>query len=332
MTEAMNSAAQSSAPQQESTGGVREESGVAANGNTSGESAEQDTAQTVEQAFEKLKQQREKEAPDGTQTDDAQNRGNEAEETDGDGEQPAGQSPQENALYAKARRSAEEKAKAKFEKQMAKEREAMEESYRQKQEEIFRNLGVTDPFTAKPIRTEQDYLSWKDNMLSSRIDQMLQGTKITREDLDQVIQSMPEVQQAKEVMAQAQRERDAVRAQQDEAVIASELEQIRKFDPGVQSLEDFKRLDRYDKIQEKVMRGYSFVDAYRSVYDDVVQRVYQDQAQRSAAASAASKAHMQRTVQSGAGLQHIPSGVLSAYRAMGFSDAEALREYEKQNR
>ena len=176
--------------------------------------------------------------------------------------------------------------------------------------------------------------SYLDKSEQARLSRDLSQGKLTPEALQDMVQRSVE----RAVSAAApQREVDSTEAAEAfQAQVERELEEIRQYDPSVQSVADLRCLDRADAFMDAVQNhGHSFIDAYKFVYAD---RIAEEKAKTAAAAaaqkarnSAAGKEHLRGTGSRGAGDVAIPENVMRNIRRMmpNASEKEIREAYQK---
>lgn len=213
-----------------------------------------------------------------------------------------------NAAYAEARRKVEETIRL---------RDARFEQ---------RFKGFTNPVTGKAIKTEQDYFDALDAQEELNRRQELQQQGIAPEILDDLIARSPVMKQAQQIIQHSQE-------QQTQNMINNDVEEIKKIDSSVKSIDDLVTQDNFNDVLDKIRNGYSLVDAYKIVnYEKLTQQ--STQAARQAAINAAKgKDHM--TPSSGvtdtSKTLDIPTGELGRWREM-FPDASDKELKEKYTR
>ena len=236
------------------------------------------------------------------------------------GNDTAKQDDKTNAVYAKARRQAEEKIRA--------ERERFE---REKQGQIdagvnsaIKDLGLYDPETKKPIVDAAGLKAYRESMAKRRMEQAAGAKGMTADELKELVELHPDVAAAK-----AEREAQQARAAEQAREAAqnrlnADIAEIGKINPDIKSFGDLRSLDRFDDIYAKIKMGISPLDAYRLVYMDQIIQSRTAEAGQRVRNGAQSKSHMHRMTGAAEGAAEIPESEVSVYKMLtGKSDADA---------
>lgn len=242
--------------------------------------------------------------------------------------QPAAKAntPDQNAVYADIRRRAESEARAK----------ASQEAQRIAQAEVDRTIaemGLTDPYTNKPIRTKAEYDAYKTRHNTETISRELDKAGITREAMDALIDSHPAVQQAKTA---AKAYEEAKRHEQELAAkthFENQLKEISALDNTVKTYEDLAKQPNYELIRGYVKKGLTILEAYKMANFDTLSGKKAQAAAQSAYNSAASKDHLTSTTGRGQGEIPMTRAQMDWYRKMRPNMTEKqIREDYARNR
>lgn len=235
---------------------------------------------------------------------------------------PKEQTREERAKNAAARRKAEldaavaaavERVRAE-EQQKAKDREA----------EFFRQAGLKDPTNGnKPIATMEDFQAYRRAYEAQQLSKSLQAGTLTPEQLQQVIEQTPIMQQIKAAQEEAERQKQQAERERQQAQIDAEIAQIGKLDPSIKSVEDLLKMDTAQDFYRLVKAGNSFYDAYRLANWDKITRKQTAAAQRQAQTQAASKSHLRATATRGAAPAEVPKDELEMFKML---NPDATRE------
>ncbi len=233
------------------------------------------------------------------------------------------QSKEQNAAFAAARRRAEQERDAAI---------ARVRSQAQSQMDDFvAGLGITDPYTGKAIKTRAEYEQYRVVHAERQRDQFMETAGMTREQYDQFIQSLPEVQEANRTRQQAQAAQQEAEHQQARAALEEEMGKITAQDPAIRSIEDLMEQENYGQIYTMVKQGYKLSDAYKLANFDTI-------AQKTAAAAAqktrnntSGKNHMSQTMARGEGAAEVPPEIRQEYLALNprASDDQIRKHYAK---
>lgn len=257
------------------------------------------------------------------EADDTDPTGEQAEndaDTADDGVGDTKQDDKTNAVYAKARRQAEEKLKA--------ERQRFEG---EKQAQIdaginaaIKELGLYDPETKKPITDAAGLKTYRESMAKRRMEQAAGAKGMTTDELKELVELHPDVAAAK-----AEREQQKIKAeeqarQEAENRLHADIVEIGKINPQIKSFGDLRSLDRFTDIYAKIQSGISPLDAYRLVYMDQIMQTRTAEAEQRARNGAQGKSHMHRMTGAAEGAAEIPESEVSVYKMLtGKSDADA---------
>ena len=243
-------------------------------------------------------------------------------ETDGGDAPTETQSKEENAVYAKARRQAEAKLQREREKFESEKTKAVTDGINAE----IAALNLYDPNTGKQITDAAGLKAYRDGIAAKRMEQAAQSKGMTSEELKQLVELHPDVAAAK-----AEREANARAAQENARLeaqnrINADVAEIGKLNPAIKTFSDIRSLDRFPQIYDKIKRGYSVIDAYRTEYSDAVSDARVREAEQRVRNGTTGKAHMQTMTSHGEGAKDVPNDEVEVYRRlMGVSDADARK-------
>ena len=164
-------------------------------------------------------------------------------------------------------------------------------------------------------------------MIPAQADE-LDVAALTDEQLQQVIEQTPIMQQIKAAQEEAERQKQQAERERQQAQIDAEIAQIGKLDPSIKSVEDLLKMDTAQDFYRLVKAGNSFYDAYRLANWDKITRKQTAAAQRQAQTQAASKSHLRATATRGAAPAEVPKDELEMFKMLN-PDAtrEEINEY-----
>lgn len=228
-----------------------------------------------------------------------------------------------NAQYAAARRRAEREKEEEIAKIRA--------GYARREDELIASLGFTHPDTGAPLRTRAEYDAARDAISRQQTAELARRAGVDPETFNRLVEMSPAVREANAVKQQAAAAEAAARAERIKQELREEVAEISKLDPAVKSIEDLRKSESWPKVEEKVRRGYSLLDAYRLANMDAIGERRAAAARQQALNSAAQKQHMQKVEQQGTGSVSVPSSVKEMYRQLNpkATDAEIERHYAK---
>lgn len=199
-------------------------------------------------------------------------------------------------------------------------------------EEVFRLAGLKNTVTGEPIKTMEEFRSWHSQFQTSQMEQQLKKGQLTPEMLNQVVESNPVVQQAKQVLEQAQQaERTRLEAE-DRRRIEAEIAQIGRLNPKIKTFGDILQMDTAPAFREYIGKGYSAIDAYRLANMDAIAEDRGRQAAQAELQRMRGKDHLKATGNGrGSGDVSVPPSQMRMFRALnpGKTDAEITKYYNK---
>ena len=228
----------------------------------------------------------------------------EVEEVDTETPEPT-QSAEENAVYAKIRRKAEEDAKHKYEMQSQQERARMDAFYAEQCK------GKVNPETGMPIRTEAEYREALAAQERVQLKAQMQDSGVDPSLIDRAIMNNPVVQQAQQAIIENQNV-------QVERMMQEDIEAIIALDPTVNSREEVEAQDTYQDCVRYCVNhpGIRLSDAYKIVNFDRLASTRTEAAKQSAINAAKSKGHLSTPngSQGGNELSDIPESILNDWK------------------
>lgn len=249
------------------------------------------------------------------------------EETQGDEEESGGQSKEENARYAAARRKAEAERDAEIQR--------VREEAKQAMDDFYANSGLLNPYTGQPIKTKEEYDAYRKQFADEQKQSFMRKSGMDEEAYGKFVEGLPEVQQAKEIRAEAEREKLEAQKAAADAKIAEQLREIGTLDPSVKSLEDLSKMPTYSRLYELVRdNGLNLVDAFKLANMESLTQGAAAGARQAALNSIQGKQHMERTRQRGTGAVSVPADVMEEYRKFlpNATDEEFRAHYAKQHK
>lgn len=242
---------------------------------------------------------------------------------------PEPQSKEERAKQAAARRKREqdEAIKAAVDAAVATERAANE----QRIKDLIAGMGLKDPNNGnKAIETVEEYTAFQQAQALKNAEAELKRGKLTPEMLQQIVSQMPEMQQARQVLQQAEREKQTAQQQRVQQQVNAEIAEITKLDPTITSLETLLKSENGQKIYELTKKGNSLLDSYKLANLDKLTQRAASAARAQTAASNQSRQHLKPTQARGQGSIEVPAAQAAMFRKLipGISDAEIRKSYE----
>lgn len=257
------------------------------------------------------------------ETEEAQG-SNEQEVAEPAAEESSVQSPEVNARFAAARRKAEQERDA----AIAEAQRRASEDADKRIDDYFRNSGLINPYTKKPITNKAEFEEYKTRYEDEQKSSIAKKAGMSEEEFDQYIRNTPQVRAAEEAQRRAA---DA----QATADINSQIAEIGKLDPNIKSLADLAKLPTYPKIYAYVRDNrLSILDAYRLCNADKLTASAVEASRQSALNSAQSKSHLSATQSRGSGSLTVPEEVMREYRMFNpdATDAEITAHYNRNHK
>lgn len=239
----------------------------------------------------------------------------------------AQQTPEQNAQFAAARRKAEAERDA----AIAKARQEAQAEAQRTIDEAFRNSGLTNPYTKKPITTKAEYDEYRARFEAEKKARILKKSGMSDEEFKQFVEGLPEVKQAKEAQAAAETAARQAREQQAKLKVEEQLKEISALDPTIKELKDLAKMETYPKFYELMKRGNSLTDAFKLANYDALTGRAAAASRQAAINSAQGKQHLSPTTQRGAGAVSVPADVKAEYLAFNpdATDAEIQQHYNR---
>ena len=184
--------------------------------------------------------------------------------------------------------------------------------------ELLERAGFRDG--DQPIENLDDLDRYLERMEETRIVRDLKDGKLEMKDLQSVVdravaKAQTPVQEPEQEPAQEPAQSEFV------TQVAEELAEIHKLDPAIQTMDDLRKLERFEEFQDAVVNhNMNFLQAYRFVHAD---KLAQAQAQKAAAAQAqrlrnstSGRDHMRPVNSRGSGAVPVSAEKAAAYRAV----------------
>lgn len=245
----------------------------------------------------------------------------------------------DGAAAPMSREERKEQAKARRQKQineavqeaLTKEREKTGKAHKEELEAIFAGAGLIDRYhDNKPVTNMEEFKAWQEAQKTERLNRELKEGRLTPETLQDAIENSPTVQGLREKPA----EQPAEQKPDMEKIIRHELEEIKKLDPSISSINDITDLPTGKKFRDLVNRGnISFLEAFKLANFDRIQTI-RAAAQRQAAKNAESKSHMKGIATSAKGGAEVSDREMKIYKTMcpWMSDDEIRADFAKRTK
>lgn len=188
--------------------------------------------------------------------------------------------------------------------------------------------GVTNPYTKQPIKTQADLDAYRQAFAAERRQQQLQEMGVDPKQLEQIVNGMPQVQQAQQIIQQQQ-----MQAANDFA--AKEFAALKKEYPdcGLNAPEELWDTETGRKALDLWSKGVSMVDAYAATHRAEIKQRQTAAVRQAAMNEMNSKSHLKPTKGGSAGgAVEVPDDVKATMRewfGSSLSDAEIAEMYRK---
>lgn len=232
------------------------------------------------------------------------------------------QSPEENSKYAAARREAERQRDA----AIAAERERHDREFA----DVFKTLGMIDPYTQKPITTKGEYDAYMRAHDAARKADFMQRNGLDEAGYQAMISELPEVRAAREAAARAETAKKQAEYEKIKARVDDEIKDIGKMNPAIKSVDDLMADPSYPDVLSKVQRGYSLSDAYRVANFDAIAARTSAAAKQQLLNQRFGKEHLPKSDPGGRAIDAVPSDVVAMYRDLdpSMTDAQIAKSYQ----
>lgn len=240
--------------------------------------------------------------------------------------QPEAMSLQERRQNAAARRKREMEAA------VEQAREEEREKFRQREKDFFARAGLKDPKGEKTLESFDDFEQWYEGQKHEELEQALRAGKLTPENLQQALQSLPVMQQAQTLVRQIEQQKRQQQQAQFQKQVDEELQQIHRMEPSVKGIEDILQMDTAEAFTRYVReKGLSYLEAFKLANADRLSQRRVEQEKQRTLQAVASKRHLAPTGGTAADTVRVPQEVADLFRAMnpGMSAQDIQREYRK---
>ncbi|MGM9567970.1 MAG: hypothetical protein ACI3W6_07320 [Clostridia bacterium] len=189
-------------------------------------------------------------------------------------------------------------------------RKEAQDAAEKEMDELFRDAGMVNPYTNEAIRSKADFLAWKKRYQEDSAAAEKKNFNAPGEHGELQGETRKRVEQK----------------------VQRELEKIRRWDDGVQSLEDIADSENFAAIYGKVMRGYDLSDAVYLANAEKYQRRAAERAEQTAINRLRSKEHLVGVGPRGGGETVVPRDVMAEFkRLMPKASGEEIRKFYRRD-
>lgn len=118
--------------------------------------------------------------------------------------------------------------------------------------EFFSKAGLTNTITGNPITSIKEFNEWNDQFSKAKLEKDLASGKVTTADLDKIIEQSPQMQAAKQKAQQYEQLRQQGLAAKAKQAMDTEIAKVHELDPGINTVEDFKKMPNYSEFEALV--------------------------------------------------------------------------------
>lgn len=232
--------------------------------------------------------------------------------------------------------SAQEKNREQAAKRRAREQAIAERSRQEAQREfdrtlreIFASMGLTDPANGnQPIATLEDFRRYQSEKDNAKLRRDLKNGELTPESLQTALLQTPEI---RKLLDEAEKTRQEAGKEAFIARRETELAEIRRLNPGVQTLTDIVQMETGPAFIGYVNRGLGYLEAYKLANHDQLVNRARAAGEQAARNETAGKRHLQPVKTASGEAVTVPEEVKRMYRKFtpDISDQEILRHYKE---
>lgn len=255
---------------------------------------------------------------------------------DDDGSEEIGMDPEGNTdptgAAEQVNAQAQQPWKNQYNAEQAAQRRRQEEAQRVQRERdaVYAQIyaGQVNPYTNKPIQSEQDYQEY----VRQYTQEQLQQAGIDQNVVQQAVNADPRVQQAAAIIQQQQVFQAQQAQLQQTQQFQAALQNIQQFDSSVKGFEDIINNPHFAEIEQMWQKGYSLDDAYYLANRSELTQKRQAAAKQQVINQATGKQHLKPTGNNGAGDDvQVPADLMAMYREMNpkATDADIRKNYAK---
>lgn len=201
---------------------------------------------------------------------------------------------------------------------------------------ILSALGVKDSANGgKAVESYEEFEKLQARQRTAQMQRDLKAGKLTPETLGTAVLETPEIkevlQAAKDAKAAAEEAQGKAKLAQFNANMQTELAEIRKLNPNIQSTDDIVRMETGPEFARLVRTGLRPSEAYKLANFEQLQSSARNAAEQAARNAAAGKSHMQPTPAKGQAQVSVPEDYKQNMRRYnkGITDAEIAKYYAK---
>ena len=245
-----------------------------------------------------------------------------------------GQSDEENAKYAAARRKAEKERDLAVERARTEERQAVMAEV----EKRIARMQMNDPYAGKVVSNLDDLESYHSHLSGEKEKEIMDELKEygfeesrIKEIVDTLVAARPEVRQAGEAMERLNKLEEKAQQEHLNNIFEAELEKIREIDPTIRNAEDLFASENEAAMTALIKKNYSISDAYFIANrEKLMERAASAGAQQTRN-NAANKGHLNSSSPHGTGGITVPEDVMSEFRLINpnASDDEIRAFYQR---
>lgn len=241
------------------------------------------------------------------------------------------------AEEGKKQQTAEERREAaakRREQELTQYREQVIKEYNERLKAAAKGLKLRNGAGNAEIGTLEELEQLAQANADQKLQRDLAAGKLTKEGLEAAILGTPGVKQlmddAKAQKAQAEAATAAAQQETYKAQMQQQLQEIRKINPGIKSIDDVIRMETGPQFAAYVRKGLEPVEAYRLANHDAIVSSARGAGEQAARNAAAGKSHLQPVQSSKTPQLEISEHTKAQYRRFipGITD-EQIAKYER---
>lgn len=245
-----------------------------------------------------------------------------------------GQSEEENAKYAAARRKAEKERDIAVERAREEERQAVMAEV----EKRIARMQMNDPYAGKVVSNLDDLESYHSHLSGEKEKEIVEELKEygfeesrINEMINTLVANRPEVRQAGEAMERLNKLEEKAQQEHLNNIFERELGKIKEIDPTIRNADDLFASENEAAMTELIKKNYSISDAYFIANKEKLMERAASAGAQQTRNNAANKGHLNASSPHGTGGITVPEDVMSEFRLINpnASDDEIRAFYQR---
>ncbi len=192
--------------------------------------------------------------------------------------------------------------------------------------------GQENPYTGKPILSEQDFNEYQKAMSQKAIE----DAGIPTSALDKYISEHPTIKMANQIAEQAEAQRREAETKSGRIEMEKQIKLISSIDPDIKGVEDLINSPNAERFNELLSHGNSMFDAYRLANMDKIFKLESSRVKQETLNNINGKSHMApiNSAHAPTGDIDVPLDVMDMYRSLmpDMSSEEIYKDYNKRRK